>query len=134
LNTVLGLFTYAFLSLPDAMAARRSGTRSAGDRALTDWAVKPLRRVPGLQGSGHVYARAVVTAQLWLVATSVVVNHALPGGACCARADAPIELLGVPLILIVTVIIRPCFPGSTRHTACQFLNAMTFGISRRSAA
>ena len=84
LDTVFGLFIYAFL-LRFMMQWLRAPFRNPLGQAvtaLTDWAVKPLRRVlPGLQGHrlGDARCSPGSRSSLWLVATSVVVRRRVLG-------------------------------------------------------
>jgi len=134
LNTVFGLFTYAFL-LRFLMQSQRAPFRNPIGQAvaaLTDWAVKPLRRVlPGFKGQDTSTLVLSWLAQLlWLVATSVVVNRTMPGGSVlfALALIAPIELFKAFLwILIVTVIIQAVLSWFGPDTPLAgFLNAMTF--------
>jgi YggT family protein len=72
LNTVFGLFTYAFLLrfLMQWMRAPFRNPIAQAVTALTDWAVKPLRKVlPGLRGIDWASLIAAYVSQfLWLLA------------------------------------------------------------------
>ena len=134
LNTLFGLFTYAFL-LRFLMQWQRAPFRNAIGQAvaaLTDWAVKPLRRVlPGFKGQDTSTLVLSWAAQfLWLIATSLVVNRAFPGASVLLALAliAPIELFKAFLwILIVTVIIQAVLSWfGPDGPLAGFLNAMTF--------
>ena len=134
LNTVFGLFTYAFL-LRFLMQWQRAPFRNPIGQAvaaLTDWAVKPLRRVlPGFKGQDTSTLVLSWLAQfLWLVTTSVVINHTMPGGTVLLALAliAPIELFKAFLwILIVAVIIQAVLSWfGPEGPLAGFLNAMTF--------
>jgi YggT family protein len=134
LNTVFGLFTYAFL-LRFLMQWQRAPFRNPIGQAvaaLTDWAVKPLRRVlPGFKGQDTSTLVLSWGAQfLWLVATSLVVNRTFPGGGVLLALAliAPIELFKAFLwILIVAVIIQAVMSWfGPEGPLAGFLNAMTF--------
>ena len=134
LNTVFGLFTYAFL-LRFMMQWQRAPFRNPVGQAvtaLTDWAVKPLRRVlPGFRGQDTSTLVLAWTAQLlWLLATGLIVNRAALGGSALLELAliAPIELLKAVLwIIIVTVIIQAVMSWfGPDGPLAGFLNAMTF--------
>ena len=134
LNTVFGLFTYTFL-LRFLMQWQRAPFRNPIGQAvaaLTDWAVKPLRRVlPGFKGQDTSTLVLSWAAQfLWLIATSVVINRAFPGGSVLLALAliAPIELIKAFLwILIVAVIIQAVLSWfGPEGPLAGFLNAMTF--------
>jgi YggT family protein len=134
LNTVFGLFTYAFL-LRFMMQWQRAPFRNPVGQAataLTDWAVKPLRRVlPGFRGQDTSTLVLAWAAQfLWLLATGLIVNRAALGGSAMLEFAliAPIELLKAVLwIVIITVIIQAVMSWfSPDGPLAGFLNAMTF--------
>lgn len=134
LNTVFGLFTYAFL-LRFMMQWQRAPFRNPVGQAvtaLTDWAVKPLRRVlPGFRGQDtSTLVLAWATQFLWLLATGLIVSRvALGAGTLLELAlIAPIELLKAVLwIIIVTVIIQAVMSWfGPDGPLAGFLNAMTF--------
>ena len=134
LNTVFGLFTYAFL-LRFMMQWQRAPFRNPVGQAvtaLTDWAVKPLRRVlPGFRGQDtSTLVLAWGTQYLWLLATGLIVSRvALGAGTLLELAlIAPIELLKAVLwIIIVTVIIQAVMSWfGPDGPLAGFLNAMTF--------
>jgi YggT family protein len=134
LNTVFGLFTYAFL-LRFMMQWQRAPFRNPigqAATALTDWAVKPLRRVlPGFRGQDTSTLVLAWAAQfLWLLATGLIVNRAALGASAMLEFAliAPIELLKAVLwIVIITVIIQAVMSWfSPDGPLAGFLNAMTF--------
>jgi len=134
LNTVFGLFTYAFL-LRFMMQWQRAPIRNPLGQALTaltDWAVKPLRRVlPGFKGQDtSTLVLAWLAQYLWLLATSVVVNRMVPGGAVALALAliALVELFKAALwILIVTVIVQAVLSWfAPDGPLAGLLNAMTF--------
>src|SRR6266545_8070201 len=78
LDVIFGLFTYAFL-LRFLMQCQRSPFRnplSQAILALTDWAVKPIRRVlPGFAGIDWSTLLLAYLAQfVWLLTTSLLVG------------------------------------------------------------
>ena len=134
LNTAFGLFTYAFL-LRFMMQWQRAPFRNPAGQALTaltDWAVKPLRRVlPGFRGQDtSTLVLAWLAQYLWLLATSVVVNRTVPGGAVALALAliAPLELVKAALwILIVTVIVQAVLSWfAPDGPLAGLLNAMSF--------
>ena len=134
LNTVFGLFTYAFL-LRFMMQWQRAPFRNPLGQALTaltDWAVKPLRRVlPGFKGQDtSTLVLAWLAQYLWLLATSLVVNRVVPGGAVALALAliALVELVKAALwILIVTVIVQAVLSWfAPDGPLAGLLNAMTF--------
>jgi len=134
LNTVFGLFTYAFL-LRFMMQWQRAPFRNPLGQALTaltDWAVKPLRRVlPGFKGQDtSTLVLAWLAQYLWLLVTSLVVNRAIPGGvlALALALIALVELVKAALwILIVTVIVQAVLSWfAPDGPLAGLLNAMSF--------
>src|SRR5512143_1299575 len=134
LNTAFRLLTYAFL-LRFMMQWQRAPFRNPAGQALTaltDWAVKPLRRVlPGFRGQDtSTLVLAWLAQYLWLLATSVVVNRTVPGGAVALALAliAPLELVKAALwILIVTVIVQAVLSWfAPDGPLAGLLNAMTF--------
>src|SRR5512144_1932153 len=103
LDVVFGLFTYAFL-LRFLMQWQRAPFRnplSQAILALTDWAVKPVRRVvPGFRGiDWSTLLLAYLTQYLWLVATTLVIA----GGPWMASAFLVLAVMAV-LELVKTTI------------------------------
>jgi YggT family protein len=134
LNTAFGLFAYAFL-LRFMMQWQRAPFRNPVGQALTaltDWAVKPARRVlPGFKGQDTATLVLAWLAQfVWLLATSLVVNRGVPGGTVVLALAliAPLELVKAALwILIVAVVIQAVMSWfGPEGPLAGFLNAMTF--------
>ena len=133
-NTVFGLFTYAFL-LRFMMQWQRAPFRNPVGQALvalTDWAVKPLRRVvPGFKGQDtSTLVLAWVAQFAWLLATSVVVRRVAPDGSVLLALSlyAVIGLVKAAVwVLIVTVIVQAVLSWfGPDGPLAGFLNAMTF--------
>ena len=96
LDVVFGLFTYALL-LRFAMQTMRAPFRNPLGQAviaLTDWIVKPLRKViPGFKGIDWASLLATILFQfLWLLAYALIFGSFSLLGA------------GIPFLLIATVI------------------------------
>lgn len=103
LDVVFGLFTYALL-LRFVMQAMRAPFRNPVGQAviaLTDWIVKPLRRVlPGYKGLDWASLLATVVFQfLWLLAYAFVF-----GGLSLAGAGVPFLLVATLLALVRAVL------------------------------
>lgn len=133
-DTAFGLFTYAFL-LRFLMQWQRAPFRNPIGQAvtaLTDWAVKPLRRVlPGWKGQDTATLVLAWTAQfLWLVATGVLVRRAAPDATLLAALAlvAPLELLKAAIwVLMIAVIVQAVLSWvGPDGPLAGFLNAMTF--------
>jgi YggT family protein len=110
LDTAFGLLTYAFL-LRFAMQWLRAPFRNPVGQALTaltDWAVKPLRRVlPGFRGFDWSTLLLAWLAQfLWLLAVGWLLGSGgLSGTAVAVLAlVAAIELLKAALWLLIVVV------------------------------
>jgi len=110
LDTAFGLLTYAFL-LRFAMQWLRAPFRNPVGQALTaltDWAVKPLRRVlPGFRGLDWSTLLLAWLAQfLWLLAVGWLLGSGgLSGTAVAVLAlVAAIELLKAALWLLIIVV------------------------------
>ena len=110
LDVVFGLFTYAFL-LRFAMQWLRAPFRNPVGQALialTDWAVKPVRRVlPGLKGLDWATLLLAWLAQyLWLVALGLLSGLAGGGGIAFAvlALVAVVELVKAALWLLIVVV------------------------------
>lgn len=134
LDVVFGLFTYAFL-LRFLMQWQRAPFRNPLSQAvvaLTDWAVKPLRRV--LPGFGGVDWSTLVLAYLaqflWLLSTSLVVGaFTLSGGAVAIVALLSVlELLKTTIwLLIIVVIVQAVLSWvAPDGPLAGLLNALTF--------
>jgi YggT family protein len=113
LDTFFGLFTYAFL-LRFLMQWLRAPFRNPLGQALmalTDWAVKPLRRVlPGLHGLDWSTLLLAWLAQYgWLVAVAVVIGPGGLGGSTLGALAllAVVALLKAALwLLIIAVFVQ----------------------------
>jgi YggT family protein len=110
LDTVFGILTYAFL-LRFAMQWLRAPFRNPVGQALialTDWAVKPVRRVlPGLKGLDWATLLLAWLAQyLWLVALGLLSGLAAGGGIAFAvlALVAVVELVKAALWLLIVVV------------------------------
>jgi YggT family protein len=110
LDVVFGLFTYAFL-LRFAMQWLRAPFRNPVGQALialTDWAVKPVRRVlPGLKGLDWATLLLAWLAQyLWLVALGLLAGLAARGGIAFAMFAlvAVVLLVKAALWLLIVVV------------------------------
>jgi len=134
LDTGFGLLTYSFL-LRFMMQWLRAPFRNPVGQALTaltDWAVKPLRRVlPGFKGQDTSTLVLAWCAQfVWLLATSVVVRRMAPDGTVVLALAlyAVIELFKAAVwIVIITVVIQAVMSWfSPDGPLAGFLNAMTF--------
>ena len=134
LDTGFGLLTYSFL-LRFMMQWLRAPFRNPVGQALTaltDWAVKPLRRVlPGFRGQDTSTLVLAWAAQFaWLLATSVVVRRMAPEGTVVLALAlyAVIELVKAAVwIVIITVVIQAVMSWfSPDGPLAGFLNAMTF--------
>jgi YggT family protein len=134
LDTVFGIVTYALL-LRFAMQWLRAPFRNPVGQAvvaLTDWAVKPLRRVvPGAGGVDWSTLLLAWLAQfLWLIAIGLLVSRGAIAAATVAAFAllAVVELLKAALwILIIAVFAQAILswvaPGGP---AAGMLNALTF--------
>ena len=103
LDVVFGLFTYALL-LRFAMQLLRAPFRNPLGQAviaLTDWIVKPLRRlVPGWKGVDWASLLALLAFQfLWLLSYNLVF-----GGFNLAGAGAPFLLAATPIAVLKAAI------------------------------
>ena len=111
LDTLFGLLTYAFL-LRFAMQWLRAPFRNPIGQALTaltDWAVKPSRRVlPGFRGIDWSTLLLAWLAQLlWLVTVTLLLGHGAGlGGTVIAMLAlvAVVELLRAALWLLIVVV------------------------------
>src|SRR5512137_658611 len=110
LDVVFGLLTYAFL-LRFAMQWLRAPFRNPLGQAvvaLTDWAVKPLRRVVG--GVGGLDASTLVLAWLaqfaWLCAVELVARSGAFDGVAVATLAlyACVELVKAMLWLLIVAV------------------------------
>jgi YggT family protein len=134
LDTAFGLLTYAFL-LRFAMQWLRAPFRNPLGQALvalTDWAVKPVRRVvPGYRGlDGSTLFLAWLTQFLWLAALQLVLRAAAFDGALAAMLAllAMVRLLHAALwLLIIAVFAQAILSWTAPHGPfAGVLNALTF--------
>jgi len=134
LDTAFGLLTYSFL-LRFMMQWLRAPFRNPAGQAitaLTDWAVKPLRRVlPGFKGQDtSTLVLAWLSQFVWLLATSLVIRRVAPDGVAglVLALYAVVELLKAAIwVLVVTVIVQAVLSWvGPDGPLAGFLNAMTF--------
>jgi len=134
LDTAFGLLMYAFL-LRFAMQWLRAPFRNPLGQALvalTDWAVKPVRRVvPGYRGlDGSTLFLAWLTQFLWLAALQLVLRAAAFDGALAAMLAllAVVRLLRAALwLLIIAVFAQAILSWTAPHGPfAGVLNALTF--------
>ena len=134
LDTVFGIVTYAFL-LRFTMQWLRAPFRNPLGQAvvaLTDWAVKPVRRlVPGYKGlDGSTLLLAWVAEFVWLVALELLVGPgAFDGGALPMLAVlACVELVKAALWLLIIVVFAQAILSWTAPDGpfAGVLNALTF--------
>lgn len=134
LDTAFGILTYAFL-LRFAMQWLRAPFRNPVGQAvtaLTDWAVKPLRRlVPGYGGIDWSTLLLAWLAQLlWLSALAALSGRAEFGGALLATLAllAGVELLKAALWLLIVVVLAQAILSWTAPDGplAGVLNALSF--------
>lgn len=133
LDTVLGLLTYAFL-LRFAMQWLRAPFRNPLGQAvvaLTDWAVKPVRRVvPGYRGlDGSTLLLAWLAEFAWLAALHLVAGLAFDGVTAATLALlACVELVKALLWLLIIVVLAQAILSWTAPDGplAGVLNALTF--------
>lgn len=133
IDTVFGLFTYTLL-LRFMMQALRAPFRNPvgpAVMALTDWAVKPLRRiVPGVRGlDWSTLLLAWVTQWLWLLALAAASGTGIAGPLVPLFALlALVELLKAALwILIIAVFAQAILSWVAPDGPLSgLLNALTF--------
>jgi YggT family protein len=134
LDTAFGLLTYSFL-LRFMMQWLRAPFRNPAGQAitaLTDWAVKPLRRVlPGFKGQDtSTLVLSWLSQFAWLLATSLAVRRVAPDGVAVLvlALYAVVELLKAAIwVLVVTVIVQAVLSWvGPDGPLAGFLNAMTF--------
>lgn len=134
LDTVFGLFTYAFL-LRCAMQWLRAPFRNPVGQALvalTDWAVAPLRRlIPGFRGfDWSTLLLAWLSQYLWIVAHTLLAGGAAVGGPVFAM----LMLLAVVLLvkaaiwlLIIVVVVQAILSfAAPDGPLAGLLNALTY--------
>lgn len=132
-DTAFGLFTYAFL-LRFLMQVLRAPFRNPigpAVVALTDWAVKPVRRiVPGLRGIDWATLLLAFLAQwLWLLAITAIVAGGVGVAALPLFAIlAVVELIKASIwILIIAVILQAILSWvAPDGPLAGLLNALTF--------
>ena len=134
LDVAFGFMTYAFL-LRFMMQWLRAPFRNPAGQAitaLTDWAVKPLRRVvPGFKGQDtSTLLLAWLTQYLWLLATVLLVRRVVPDGSAILvfALFAVVELFRAAIwVLMVAVIVQAVLSWvGPQGPLAGFLNAMTF--------
>jgi YggT family protein len=134
LDTTFGLFTYAFL-LRFVMQWQRAPFRNPIGQAvaaLTDWAVKPLRRMlPGWKGvDWSTLALAWLAQFLWLMVLRLIQGFDAFGGnvVLVLALLAVVELVKAAVwILIVAVIVQAVLSWvAPDGPLAGLLNALTF--------
>lgn len=133
IDVAFGLFTYSFLLRFLMQALRASFRNPVGPAviALTDWAVKPVRRiVPGLRGiDWATLLLAWLTQWAWLLLSAAVTGRGFSGPVVAIFAIlAMIELLkAVIWILIVAVFVQAILSWvAPDGPLAGLLNALTF--------
>lgn len=140
LEVFFGLFIYGFL-LRFLMQALRAPFRNPAGQAviaLTDWAVKPLRRViPGAGGYDWASLVAAWLTQVALIATLYVVFSsgfaAFSGnGVLYVLASAAVQLLKTTITLAMVVVIVQAILSwvAPDGPLAGLLNALTFPFLR----
>ena len=136
LDTAFGIIAYAFL-LRFTMQWLRAPFRNPLGQAvvaLTDWAVKPLRRVvPGLRGlDGATLVLAWLAQFLWLAALALLIGPATLSGAGFAMLAllACVELVKAMLWLLIIVVLAQAILSWTAPDGpfAGVLNALTFRV------
>jgi YggT family protein len=134
LDVVFGLFTYAFL-LRFLMQWQRAPFRNPVSQAvvaLTDWAVKPVRRiVPGFAGLDWSTLLLAYLAQfLWALAVTSLVGAGVwtGGGIALVAVLALLELVKTTIwLLIIIVIVQAVLSWvAPDGPLAGLLNALTF--------
>ncbi len=138
LDTAFGILTYAFL-LRFSMQWLRAPFRNPVGQAvtaLTDWAVKPLRRVlPGWRGiDWSTLALAWLTQYAWLVALRFLVGSGGLDGAIAGTLAllAAVELLKAAVWLLIIVVFAQAILSWTMPEGplAGLLNTLTFRFLR----
>ena len=140
LEVFFGLFTYGFL-LRFLMQAMRAPFRNPAGQAvvaLTDWAVKPLRRViPGVGGYDWASLIAAYLMQVaWMLAMFVIFSTGFAGFTTGATlfvlASAAVQLLKAVLWLAIIVVIVQAVLSwvAPDGPLAGLLNALTFPFLR----
>jgi YggT family protein len=133
LDTAFGILTYAFL-LRFTMQWLRAPFRNPLGQAvvaLTDWAVKPLRRVvPGYKGlDGSTLLLAWLAQLAWLAALHLLSGLAFGGGTAAMLALlAGVALVRAALWLLIIVVFLQAILSWTAPDGplAGVLNALTF--------
>jgi YggT family protein len=134
LDVAFGLLTYAFL-LRFAMQWLRASFRNPLAQAvvaLTDWAVKPVRRVlPGYRGVDWASLALAWLAQFaWLAALHLVAGRGMGGGIVVAMLVllACVELVKAALWLLIVAVFAQAILSWTAPDGplAGVLNALTF--------
>ena len=139
IDVVFGLFTYALL-LRFVMQLLRAPFRNPTGQAviaLTDWIVKPLRRVlPGFRGIDWASLVATYLFQvLWLLAYFVLFGTPFAwtgGGIAYLLVAAVLALLKAALWLLIIVVLAQAILSwvAPDGPAAGLLNALTFPFLR----
>ena len=139
IDVVFGLFTYALL-LRFVMQLLRAPFRNPIGQAviaLTDWIVKPLRRVlPGFRGIDWASLFATYLFQvLWLLAYFVLFGTPFAwtgGGIAYLLVAAVLALLKAALWLLIIVVLAQAILSwvAPDGPAAGLLNALTFPFLR----
>jgi YggT family protein len=139
IDVVFGLFTYALL-LRFVMQLLRAPFRNPIGQAviaLTDWIVKPLRRVlPGFRGIDWASLVATYLFQvLWLLAYFVLFGTPFAwtgGGIAYLLVAAVLALLKAALWLLIIVVLAQAILSwvAPDGAAAGLLNALTFPFLR----
>lgn len=133
IDVVMSLVTYGFL-LRFMMQVLRAPFRNplgSALMALTDWAVKPLRRViPGVGGvDWTTFLLAWLAQWLWLVALAAIAARGFSAGAVVPLlALALVELLKSALwVLIIAIVVQAILSWvAPDGPLAGLLNALTF--------
>jgi len=139
IDVVFGLFTYALL-LRFVMQALRAPFRNPVGQAviaLTDWVVKPLRRVlPGWRGVDWASLVATLIFQIaWLLVTYLVFGKGFAldaSGIAFVLVASLIALLKAALWLLIIVVFAQALLSwvAPDGPAAGLLNALTFPFLR----
>ena len=140
LEVFFGLFIYGFL-LRFLMQAMRAPFRNpAGNAviALTDWAVKPLRRaIPGTGGYDWASLVAAYVAEIaWIVSMLLIFSSGFAGITASAAlfvvASAAVQLVKAVLWLAIAVVILQAVLSwvAPDGPLSGLLNALTFPFLR----
>ena len=139
IDVVFGLFTYALL-LRFVMQALRAPFRNPVGQAviaLTDWIVKPLRRVlPGWRGVDWASLVATIFFQVaWVVATFLVFGKGFAldaNGIAFLLVASLVALLKAALWLLIIVVFAQALLSwvAPDGPAAGLLNALTFPFLR----